>query len=59
MGINVGQRGLAETGMVESDPNELRGGGGYSGWAVLHHTQDRARDILIVRIYTLYCYTRH
>jgi hypothetical protein len=28
MGINVGQRGLAETGMVESDPNELRGGGG-------------------------------
>ena len=36
MGINVGQRGLAETGMVESDPNEL--GGGDSGWAVLHHT---------------------
>jgi hypothetical protein len=28
MGINVGQRGLAETGTVESDPNELRGGGG-------------------------------
>jgi hypothetical protein len=31
MGINVGQRGLAETGMVESDPNELRGGGGGGG----------------------------